>query len=87
MRMPEMSGVEICRCFKQNARLRDIPVVFISGLQGSDDKVEGFRAGGVDFVSKPFLAEELLARIKTHLRLRRLEAELASRNRRLDALK
>src|SRR6266704_1899182 len=52
--MPGMSGLEVCRCFKQDERLRSIPVVFISGLHGIEDKVEAFRAGGVDYVSKPF---------------------------------
>jgi putative two-component system response regulator len=81
IRMPEMSGLEVCRWFKQNERLRGIPIIFISG---SDDKVEGFRAGGADFVSKPFQEEEVLARIKTHLRLRRLHVELASHNLQLE---
>jgi len=76
-----MSGLEVCRWFKQNERLRGIPIIFISG---SDDKVEGFRAGGADFVSKPFQEEEVLARIKTHLRLRRLHVELASHNLQLE---
>jgi Response regulator containing a CheY-like receiver domain and an HD-GYP domain len=84
IRMPEMSGVEVCRRFKQDERLRNIPVIFISGLQGSDDKVEGFRAGGVDFVSKPLQEDVVLARIKTHLRLRRLQVALESHNLQLE---
>ncbi len=84
VRMPEMSGVEVCQRFKQDERLRGIPVIFISGLQGSDDKVEGFRAGGADFVSKPFQEDEVLARIKTHLRLRRLQVELMTYNQQLE---
>jgi PleD family two-component response regulator len=76
VRMPEMSGMDVCRQLKRDERLRDIPVIFISGLQNADDKVEGFRAGGADFVSKPFVEEEVLARVKTQLRLRHLEAEL-----------
>ena len=87
MRMPEMSGVEVCRCFKQDERLREIPIIFISGVQGSEDKVECFRAGGADFVPKPLVEEEVLARVKTHLRLRRLEAKLASYKRQVDGLK
>jgi PAS domain S-box-containing protein len=77
--MPEMSGLEVCRQFKQDQRLRDVPVIFISALQGVDDKVEGFRAGGVDYVCKPFQEQEVLERIKTHLRLRRLQVDLMSR--------
>jgi putative two-component system response regulator len=78
VRMPEMSGLDLCRWFKQDERLRSIPVIFISGLQSADDKVEAFRVGGVDYVSKPFQDQEVLARVKTHLRLRRLQVELAS---------
>jgi putative two-component system response regulator len=82
--MPEMSGVDVCRWFKQDERLRSIPVIFISGLQGTDDKVESFRVGGVDYVSKPFQEQEVLARIKTHLRLRRLQVDLVSHNQQLE---
>jgi two-component system cell cycle sensor histidine kinase/response regulator CckA len=76
MRMPEMSGLEVCRRFKQDERLRDVPVIFVSGLQERDDIAEGLRAGGVDFVSKPVQEEVVLARIETHLRLRQLETKL-----------
>ena len=78
--MPEMSGVEVCRWFKQDERLREIPVIFISGLQGVDEKVEAFRVGGIDYITKPFQEQEVLARIKTHLHLRRLQVELVSHN-------
>jgi putative two-component system response regulator len=84
VRMPDMSGFDVCRWFKQDERLRSIPVVFISGLAGTDDKVEAFRVGGVDYVSKPFQEEEVLARIKTHLHLRRLQVELTSHNLQLE---
>ena len=77
--MPEMSGLEVCRHFKQDQRLRDVPIIFIIGLQAADDKVEGFRAGGVDYICKPFQEQEVLERIKTHLRLRRLQADVISR--------
>ena len=78
--MPEMSGVDVCRWFKRDERLREIPIIFISGLQGVEDKIEAFRAGGIDYISKPFQEEEVLARIKTHLHLRRLQVELVSHN-------
>jgi putative two-component system response regulator len=76
--MPEMSGFDVCRWFKQDDRLQSIPIIFISGLQGTDDKVEAFRVGGVDYISKPFQDQEVLARIKTHLQLRLLQMEMAS---------
>jgi PAS domain S-box-containing protein len=74
--MPDMSGLDVCRQLKQDQRLRDIPVIFISGLQGVEDKVEAFRAGGVDYVCKPFQEQEVLERIRIHLRLRQLHLEL-----------
>jgi putative two-component system response regulator len=84
IRMPEMSGVDVCRWFKQDERLRSIPIIFISGLPGTDDKVEAFRVGAIDYVSKPFQEQEVLARIKTHLRLRRLQVELMSHTLQLE---
>jgi putative two-component system response regulator len=82
--MPEMSGVDVCQWFKQDERLRSIPIIFISGLAGTDDKVEAFRVGAVDYVSKPFQEAEVLARVKTHLRLRMLQVELMSHNQQLE---
>jgi putative two-component system response regulator len=82
--MPEMSGLDVCRWFKQDERLRSIPIIFISALQGTDDKVEAFRAGGIDFISKPFQELEVLIRVKTHLRLRQVQVNLASHNRHLE---
>ena len=84
IRIPEMSGLDICRWFKRDERLRGIPIIFISGLQGADDKVEAFRAGGIDYVSKPFQEQEVLIRVKTHLGLRQLQARLASNNAQLE---
>jgi len=75
----EMSGLDICRKLKQQDGLRDIPVIFVSALQGLDDKVQAFDAGAVDYVCKPFQEQEVLARIKTHLRLRRLHMDLILR--------
>jgi len=82
--MPGMTGWEVCRRFKTNERLRDIPVIFISGLQGAEEKLEAFNAGGVDYVSKPFQEQEVLARVKTHLHLRELQKELILHNAQLE---
>jgi putative two-component system response regulator len=82
--MPDMSGFDLCRWFKQDERLSGIPVIFISGLQGTDDKVEAFRVGGVDYISKPFQDQEVLARVNTHLRLRRLQVEMVSHTAHLE---
>ena len=71
--MPEMNGYEVCEQLKADAALKEIPVIFISALNETLDKVKAFRAGGVDYVTKPFQFEEVYARVQTHLRLRRLE--------------
>lgn len=69
--MPEMNGYEVCERLKANPALADIPVIFLSALNATEDKVKGFRTGGADFVSKPFQLEEVQARVETHIRLRR----------------
>ncbi|MGO9412567.1 MAG: two-component system response regulator [Spirochaetia bacterium] len=84
--MPEMDGFEVCRQLKEDPRLRDIPVIFISALTETEGKVKAFRRGGVDYVTKPFQIEEVEARVETHLRLRNAQAELARYNRYLEQL-
>jgi len=76
IRMPGMDGFEVCSRLKADAALKDIPVIFISALGDAEDKVKAFEAGGVDYVTKPFQHAEVLARIKTHLELRRLRLSL-----------
>ncbi len=80
--MPDMDGYEVCRRLKADERWRDIPVLFISALTDTSDKVRAFEAGGVDYVGKPFQFEEVDARVRTHLELRRktlaLEANISS---------
>ncbi len=71
--MPEMNGYEVCEQLKADAALKEIPVIFISALDQTIDKVRAFRSGAVDYVTKPFQLEEVYARIQTHLQLRRLE--------------
>jgi signal transduction histidine kinase len=71
--MPEMNGYEVCEQLKADAALKEIPVIFISALSETIDKVRAFRAGGVDYVTKPFQFEEVYARVQTHLQLHRLE--------------
>jgi adenylate cyclase len=81
--MPGQDGFSLCRAVKERERLRDIPVIFISSLESPEDKVAGFSVGGVDFITKPFHPDEVLARISTHLKLCRLQRELAIRNQQL----
>ena len=78
--MPEMNGYEVCAFLKADEALREIPVLFISALDETIDKVKAFAAGGVDYITKPFQFEEVEARVKTHLKLRRLQLELQRQN-------
>ena len=80
--MPEMDGFEVCRRWQADPALRDIPVIFISALDDTAKKIEAFSAGGVDYVTKPFHKEEVLARVSAHLRLRRQQIEIDDRRRR-----
>ena len=84
--MPEMNGYEVCECLKADEILKDIPVIFISAMNETVDKVRAFSSGGVDYVSKPFQVEEVEARVQTHLKLRRLQIELKMHNLRLQQL-
>ncbi len=80
IRMPEMDGYEVCRQVKADDEYKDIPIIFISALTDTADKIEAFKVGGVDYVTKPFHAEEVLARVSAHLKLQRtLEALEAAR--------
>jgi two-component system, sensor histidine kinase and response regulator len=81
--MPEMDGFEVCRRLKESAALRSIPIIFLSAMSETFDKVKAFSVGGVDYVTKPFQIEELEARIATHLTLRRLQREVEANNARL----
>jgi DNA-binding NtrC family response regulator len=76
VKMPGMDGYAVCERLKADERTRDIPVIFVSALDDIDDKVKGFEAGGVDYITKPFQAEEVLARVRIHLLLQRLRNHL-----------
>lgn len=82
--MPGLDGYEVCSRLKADPQLADIPVIFLSALSEPADKVKGFQCGGVDYVTKPFQVEEVLARVETHLKLRRLQRELRAQNARLE---
>jgi len=74
--MPGIDGFETCRRLKANAATREIPVIFVTALGDVTDKIAGLEAGGVDYVTKPLQPAEVLARVRVHLELRRLRAEL-----------
>jgi light-regulated signal transduction histidine kinase (bacteriophytochrome) len=80
IRMPDMDGFEVCRRLKEDPQTGNIPVIFISGLEDVADKVKGFEAGGVDYITKSFQREEVLARVETHLALRRLQKQIQAQN-------
>jgi two-component system sensor histidine kinase ChiS len=82
--MPEMDGYQVCQQIKANPLLRGIPIIFISALDQIDDKVKAFTAGGVDYITKPFQMEEVLARVQTHLTLRSLQKDLEQANATLE---
>ena len=71
IRLPDLDGLQACRRLKEDQKTSAIPVIFISALEEVADKIKGFAAGGVDYISKPFQSEELLARVQTHLELKR----------------
>ena len=84
--MPGWNGYEVCARLKAEPGLAQVPVIFLSALSQTGDKVRGFRAGGVDYISKPFEFEEVQARVETHLRLHGLEKSLRNQNSFLDAV-
>ena len=81
--MPLMDGYQVCEKLKSQEGTRDIPVIFISALSDVLDKVKAFSVGGVDYITKPFQVEEVLARVATHLKLQYLQNNLQSRNQEL----
>jgi len=83
IRMPDLSGYEVCEQLKADPRTRDIPVIFISALDQTEDKIKAFTFGGVDYITKPFRVEEVLARVKTHLALYSLQQQLSTANSQL----
>ncbi|KPA09083.1 chemotaxis protein CheY [Candidatus Magnetomorum sp. HK-1] len=78
--MPDMSGYEVCEALKKNENTKKIPVIFISSLNELIDKVKAFNVGAIDYITKPFEAEEVLARVTTHLNLKRINEELKRKN-------
>jgi sigma-B regulation protein RsbU (phosphoserine phosphatase) len=84
IRMPEMDGYAVCEQLKADEKTSDIPVIFISALDATQDKVKAFRVGGLDYITKPFQLEEVLARVETHLALRKLQKQLQEANAKME---
>ena len=81
--MPGIDGFETCYRIKSNAALQDIPIIFMTALSDTRDKVKGFSLGAIDYITKPFQTEEVLARVKTHLQIRELTQQLQTQNQKL----
>ncbi len=86
IRMPDMDGFEVCKRFKRIEDLANIPIIFISGLSEIREKVSAFQVGGVDYITKPFQVEEVLARVTTHLKINKLQNEIKRDNEHLQDL-
>ncbi|MEI6564419.1 MAG: hybrid sensor histidine kinase/response regulator [bacterium] len=84
--MPDIDGFEVCRQLKADPMLADIPVIFVSGLHETSIKTKAFSAGGVDFIDKPFQIDEVIARVTTHLHLRKQRLQLQDNLKHLRAL-
>lgn len=84
--MPGMDGYEVCRCLKKDERYKEIPVIYLSALTDTKDKVRAFEEGGVDYIEKPFQFEEVRARVDTHLKLSYLQRELEVHNNNLEQM-
>jgi PAS domain S-box-containing protein len=78
--MPDISGFEVCKILKDDEKTSEIPIIFISALTDTNNKVEGFNLGGVDYITKPFQQEEVLIRVKTHLQIKNLSEDLKNAN-------
>ena len=84
VRMPKMNGFELCQKLKANKGISEIPVLFLSALDETEDKITAFKVGGVDYITKPFQVEEVLARVQTHLDVYRLRHRLEKQNANLE---
>jgi sigma-B regulation protein RsbU (phosphoserine phosphatase) len=82
--MPDIDGYEVCRKLKSNPATADIPVIFLSALVETEDKVKGLQLGAVDYITKPFQPAEVIARVNTHLTIHRLKSEVESQKDKLE---
>jgi len=83
IRMPGINGYEVCERLKDDPATREIPIIFISAMDAAQDKVRAFQVGGVDYITKPFNVEEVLARVETHISLNKLRKQMLDANRKM----
>ncbi|WP_204106404.1 MULTISPECIES: response regulator [Spirulina sp. CCY15215] len=81
--LPGIDGFETCKRLKQNHAYAEIPIIFMTGLTSLKDKIKGFEVGGVDYITKPFQLQEMLIRIKNHIKIQRLQHQLIKQNQQL----
>jgi len=81
--MEKMDGYEVCMHLKEDDSTKDIPIIFLTALTEVEHKVKGFEVGGIDYITKPFQAEEVLAHVETHLTLRKMQKQLEKANLKL----
>lgn len=84
--MPEIDGFEVCQKIKSNPKFADIPIIFLSAITNIKDRLKGFELGAVDYITKPFDDEELIAKVKTHVELFILKKTLKKKNEELEAV-
>ncbi|HEY9850260.1 MAG TPA: response regulator [Leptolyngbyaceae cyanobacterium] len=84
--MPNLDGYQVCKHLKANEETRNIPIIFISALEDVGNKIEAFKVGGVDYITKPFQVEEVVARVTNQLTIRHLHYKLAEKNAQLEKL-
>lgn len=82
--MPGLDGIEVCKILKKEEKTKDIPIIFLSVHKDTHEKIAAFNAGGVDYITKPFQREEVLARVKVHLELVKTKQELKKANEELE---
>ncbi|MFH2064544.1 MAG: response regulator [Pseudomonadota bacterium] len=78
--MPNMNGFQLCSMIKKETKWKEIPIIFLTAKAQLEDVIEGFQAGAVDYVTKPFNSKELLARVRTHLELKAVKKQLEKKN-------
>ncbi len=84
--MPEIDGYEFCELVKKEPRTRDIPFIFVSAVISDEDKIQGLRLGAVDYITKPYLKEEVEIRIQTHMKLHTMQEQLEMNNFQLNVM-
>ena len=81
--MPDLDGFEVCEKLKANKKTQDIPIIFMTALSDTNSKVKGFKAGAADYITKPIQQDELLARVNTHLQIRKQQQQIQTQNEQL----